>query len=215
MSADSVTQICNVALSRLGHKRPITNIDDDTSEEGDQCRLHYPIVRKSMLRAHPWNFAIRRATLTQMTATPAFEYSYQYQMPNDYLKMVRTSFEALGWSTFDAVALEVWGRPQVPYRIEGSADNNGKRVLLVSESSVQIEYVADVTDVSTWDSLFTDALIARLAAELCYPLTMKEQLTKALYDIASVKLSEARVMDAQEGSARAVIDDSGWLMARL
>jgi hypothetical protein len=87
--------------------------------------------------------------------------------------------------------------------------------LLTSESAVKIEYVADVTDVTTWDALFTDAVCFMLAAELAYPLTQSRQLSQELRQVAQQTLAEARTIDAQEGSARAVVDNHAWLQVRM
>jgi hypothetical protein len=215
MSLASVTDVCNVALSRIGQKTQITDYLSDTTTPGDLCRLHYPLVRTSLLRSHVWNFAIRRAELAQLNTAPLHEYTYQYALPDDFLKMVRTSWEATGWSSFDDSARWAWGDANVPYRIESSTAASGKRVLLTSESSVKIEYVADITDPTAWDSLFTDALCFMLAAELAFPLTQSRQLSQEIRQIAQQVVAEARTMDAQEGSSRAVVDNHAWLQVRV
>jgi hypothetical protein len=215
MSLGSVTDVCNVALSRIGQRTQITDYLSDTTTAGDLCRVHYPLVRTSALRSHTWNFAIRRAELAQLSEAPINEYTYQYTLPADFLKMVRTSWEATGWSSFDDSARWAWGDANVPYRIEGSSAASGRRVLLTSESAVKIEYVADVTDVTTWDALFTDAVCFMLAAELSFPLTQSRQLAQETRQVAQQTLAEARTMDAQEGSARAVVDNHAWLQVRM
>lgn len=215
MSLSSVTDVCNVALSRIGQRTQITDYRSDTTAAGDLCRVHYPLVRTSALRSHTWNFAIRRAELAQLSDAPLNEYAHQYMLPADFLKMVRTSWEATGWSSFDESARWAWGNANVPYRIEGSAAASGRRVLLTSESAVKIEYVADVTDVTTWDPMFTDALCFLLSAELAYPLTQSRQLAQEMRQIAQQAMAEARTMDAQEGSARAIVDNNAWLQVRV
>lgn len=195
--ADSETQICNLALSRFGHPA-IASLTAGTVA-ADRCNLHYALTRDALLRAHPWNFAIRRSTLALDVTVPNHEFGYRHALPAapDYcLKVLRTGWEASGYAS-DAI----------PYRIEG-------RFLVCNETVVDIEYIARVTDVGQFDDLFTDVLAQRLAAEMCMAFTDNQSMTKNLWDVYTVKLSEARSMDAQEGTPRAVVDLSPWISAR-
>lgn len=208
MSAESVTQLCNMALARIGHQKPLTDFTSDTTTAGDIARLFYANTRDQMLRSHPWNFAIKRVALAASTSTPNHEYDYAFPLPDDCLRVIRTSWEATGWSSRDEAVKVFWSEPGYPYRIE-------QNQLLTNESSVSIEYIARIEDTSQFDPMFTDCLVQRLAAEFSQPLADNATLTKNLWDIYNQKMSEARVMDAQEGSARDVVDNSGWVQARV
>ena len=54
--------ICSNALRQLGDD-PITSLTDDT-ERARLCNALYPDARDSVLRSHPFNFSITRASLT-------------------------------------------------------------------------------------------------------------------------------------------------------
>lgn len=209
MSITSETELCNVALTRLGHGF-ISSLTED-SKASDLCDLHYARCRNSVLRAHPWNFAVKRTTLALSTTTPNHEFTYQHALPTDFLKLVRTSWDALGVTNSTAV----YGFPgqmgyvdtQVPYRIEG-------RFLLCNETVAKIEYVAEITDVSQFDELFVDVLAQRLASEIAIALTDNASLAEKSWNIYNAKLTEARSVDAQEGTPREIVDVSGWILAR-
>lgn len=207
MSAESATQVCNLAITALGHNNQLVDLDTDTKTEADLCRLYYPRVRDSVLRAHPWNFAVKRQSLAATSDTPSFEYTYEFTLPTDCLKVIRTSWEATGYSSMDEYNSGHWTERRVPYRIEG-------RKLLATESTCSIEYIAQITDTSQFDALFTDALYHRLAAELAMPLTQNRTVSETMWKIYTEKLSEARTVDAQEGSAREVVDTSPWVVVR-
>ena len=211
MSAESETEICNLALTRLGHQQ-ITDISTDITKGGDLCRLHYGRTRDALLRMHPWNFAIKRASLASYSTAPSFEYLYAFLLPVDCLKVIRTSWEATGYSSLDSAVNVFWSEMTVPYRIEA---HEGKKALLCNEATASIEYIAKITDTSLFDANFTDVLAQRLAAELAMPLTDNQSFTKTAWDMYSMKLNDARTQDAQEGSARDIIDDSYWLTARI
>lgn len=215
----SELDIYNLALTRIGHE-PVSSLTE-ASKGADRCRLHYPAMRDAVLRAHPWNFAIRRAALAQLSFTPAFEFTYAFALPTDpyCLKVLRTSYEAEGYSStsvYGYPGLVGYGAMPIEYRIETvSIDGTDVRALLCNESSMSIEYIARITDTSQYDALFVDALAARLAAEIAIAMTDNHAASRTMMEFYQMKLSEARVVDAQEGTPRDVVNTDAWLIARL
>ena len=87
------TDICNSALVKLGVNRILSL--DDTSVEGRTCKEQYPKILKSLLRSHPWKFAIVRASLNKLVQKPAFEFDYYYQVtPEEILKVANEILQA-------------------------------------------------------------------------------------------------------------------------
>ncbi len=187
----SAEEICNIALSLLGAEE-IENLSDQT-KEAMLCNRQYGRIRDSVLRQHTWNFAVRRVALPQDDATPVFEYDYQFSMPADFMRMVRTDAAAAGYDE--------------DYRIESTSDG---MKLLSNDGVVSIEYVAKITNVALFDAAFVDVLTARLAAEMAYPLTDNATLAQNMMTLFQDKLREARNLDATEGTPRE-ISRSGWL----
>ena len=192
----SETSICNLALTRIGHDF-ISSLTEST-KAGRLCNLHYEPTRDALLRSHPWNFSVRRATLSQIANAPSFDFAYAYSLPADFLRMVRTASEAAG-ENYD-------------YRIEGQLGSTSK-VLVTDEGTVKIEYIAKITDPTAFDAAFVDVLAQRLAFEICVPLTDNANMAANLYRVYQDKLREARNMDAQEGTPRG-IDADLWLGSR-
>jgi len=209
MSATSETEICNLALTRIGHAM-IASLDEGT-KAADLCQLHYPRTRDSLLRLHPWSFAIKRATLALDVTTPNHEFDYRHSLPEDCVKVIRTDWEATGYTgtaVYGFPGINGYADAMVPYRIEG-------RFLLANESVCKIEYVARITDTAQFDENFTDVLAQRLSAEICVALTDNQSMAKGLWEIYAAKLSDAQGNDAQEGTPREPVDLSGWPMARV
>ena len=192
----SETEIANLALTRLGHFE-ITALTENT-KAGRLCNRHYVSSRASTLRPHPRNSPTRPPDLARGTPEPAFEYTYQFPLPSDFLKIIRTEDESAGYIE--------------DYRIEGTASDG--LCLLSYEEAVAIEYIARVEDVAQYDALFVDVLAQRLAMEICVPLTDNSTLYKNVSDIYQMKLREARSVDAQEGTPRDPVVDY-WLSARI
>ena len=171
--------ICSNALRRLGDS-PITTLSDNT-ERARLCNAFYGDARDAVLRSHPWNFAITRATLAQLSSTPAYGYSYQYALPTDpyCLRVLEMEYS------------------DYKFKIENSATEG--RVLLTDESEAKILYIAKVTDPTKFDAMFTDTLTAKLAVDLAYPVTNSVQFQAQMQKLYQLKLSEARSIDGQEG----------------
>ena len=171
--------ICANALRRLGDD-PIVSLTDDT-ERARLCNAFYSEARDEVLRSHPWNFAITRQQLSQLSTTPLYQYSYQYALPTDpyCLRVLEMEYS-------DYV-----------FKIEHLAGTG--RVLLTDEGTAKIIYIARITDTAQFDSLFIDTLTAKLSVDLAYPVTGSVQLQQNMQKLFESKLREARSVDGQEG----------------
>jgi hypothetical protein len=183
----SVVQIINNALIKIGASAILTLTEN--SESARAANLIYEQVRDASIRDHVWNFAIRRVELAQNSTAPAFEFSYQYNLPSDCLRVLR--MEDMG----------------MYYKIEG-----GK--LLTDEGTAKILYLSRVEDVNLFDALFVEALSARIAAELSVTLSESNTLYTNMMEIYQRKIADARSMDAQESGYQEIIADT-WLDSRL
>jgi hypothetical protein len=168
--------ICSNALRKLGDD-PITSLSDNT-ERARLCNAFFEPTRDAVLRAHVWNFAVVRQELSQLSATPSFDYSYQYNLPTDPYCL-----RALRLDTTEN---------DFEFKIEG-------RKLLTDEGTAQLLYVGKITDPSQFDPLFVEALTGRLAAELAYSVTGSNGLSKQMWELYELKISEARSIDGLEG----------------
>lgn len=208
MTVTSETAIANLALTRLGHYE-LSSLATDQTKEGRVMRAHYAPTRDLLLRAHPWNWAVKRVTLASSTTAPNHGYTYAFPLPDDFLKMVNTAAEAGVVTYFDAQV----GQYILPdnYRIEIVGT---QRCIVTDESTCSIEYIAKITDVTFFDALFVDLLAQRLAAETCYNITQNGALTERLWQVFDMKWKDATGTDAQEGTPRTLIVDS-WVAARF
>lgn len=190
----SETDICNMALMKVGAKPQISTITEN-SENARHCKLFYPSVRDAVLRSHPWNCALHRTTITALSDTPDSDWDHQYQLPtNPWCLRI----------------LQVGTQEDQPTRwtIEG-------RRLLTNENSPPIVYVKRITDTNEFDPLLVDALTLKLAVKLSMPLTKDPRIQKALIDeLEMISLPEARGIDGQEQSVQRM-QSSVWNDSRF
>ena len=180
------TDICNLALVKLGAET-ITSLEDGT-RNATLCSRVYDLVRQEVLRAHPWNFAMKRINVTSSAPTPAFEWARGFTLPADCLRF---------WRMYDL---------SVAYRLEG-------RRILSDETSINIIYIYDNEDESTFDANFREALALKLASQLGYAVTGSSTPVQLFNELYERVLKQAKMYDAQENIAEHQ-DDSSWLMAR-
>ncbi len=174
MASPSSIAICSAALGKIGDD-PITSLTDNTNR-AKKCNIHYDPARKAVLRDHPWADSTKRVQLAQLSETPAWEFDYAYALPQDFMRLVYTS---LGKND--------------PYRIEG-------KKLLCNVDEVFIAYVYDNQDVTSYDALHTDALIAKLAFELALAITGKASYRDAMAQEYVAKKNDAKAVNGQEFS---------------
>ena len=185
--ATSVVQIVNNALVKIGANAILTLTED--SEAARAANLIYEQIRDACIRDHVWNFAVNRVELAQNSTAPAFEFSYQYNLPSDCLRVLQMQ---------DMSTL---------YKIEG-----GK--LLTDDGTAKILYLARVEDVNLFDAMFVEAFSARLAAELSVTLSESNTLYSNMMEMYQRKISDARSMDAQESGYIEIVADT-WLDSRV
>jgi hypothetical protein len=175
--ANTTVSICSNALGKLGDDS-ITSLSDN-SNRARWCNRKFDTTRQALLRKGNWNDSIKRVALAQIDATPAWEYTYIFALPSDFMKMVKTSIDQYD----EAYKLETY---------------NGQRVLVTDESSIYITYVFDNSDVASYDSLHVDALEALLAFELANAITGKQNYRESMWGEYLEKMKEAKVADGQD-----------------
>lgn len=182
----SEVEICNLALQLMGRSIAITTLTPyDTPSR--LCARQYPISRDAVLRAYPWNFAQRRDELSAHADTPAFEFSYMYVLPSDYLGNIR-----------------IYDNDDQRFKLEtyvASTASTVKVILTDIGAPLQVKYTARVTDPTLFDPLFIDTLAAHIGASIAVPLSESGQKAQNLWSLYQAKLREARAVDSSEDSA--------------
>lgn len=177
----SDVDICNSALNMIGASNIISLTED--SRAARVCNQRFEFVRDATFRAHPWNCLVTRTSLAADSETPAFEFEYQHTLPTDpyCLRVLRPQ-------DIDTI-----------YRIEG-------RKIMSNATPFKMIYVARVTDANEYDQLLIETIASRLAADISYALVNSAALSQSLMAMYEGKLSEARFVDATEGTPDNIIN---------
>lgn len=169
--------LCARALIRLG-AAPITSFDDGTAESEIAGALYAP-TRDSLLSAYLWSFASGQVALTKLASDPIADYQFSYALPNDFLRAI-----SLGSGTS--------GRG-LRYRISRGVIHCN----VDDDEPVILSYIFR-PDESEMPPFFDMALISRLSAEFCIPVTENTSRATQLYNLARQEYERARQIDAQQ-----------------
>lgn len=185
-SSLSEIDIINRALAKIGDQR-ITARTENTNRARIMDGL-YEGVRDELLRKCPWNFAMRRDTLSADPVAPIYQWATAFPVPSDLLYMVST--ENLS-----------------AYRLEGN------QILSNIENSLKITYVRRVTDPTEFDTGFAELFSTKLAYEGVSNITADPVMKRDLFREYNLTLIRVKKTDGQEDDARGwPVDD--WDLAR-
>ena len=189
----SVVDICNEAMDLLGADT-ITALTEN-SKEARLCNRRFETARDAVLRSHPWNPAIARATLAKDSTSPSFGFSNQFPLPTDpfclrVLSLFTSNVDS-EVSPYDSQAM---------FKIEG-------RSILTDEDTCRIVYIGRIIDTEQYDALLSNAIAHRLAADTAYSITGSTTVAQQMFALYQDRLKEARSMDAIEGVPDRIITD--------
>lgn len=173
MALNSI-QLASRALIKIG-ATPIAGFDEGTAESLVAATL-YPSVRDGLLSAHPWSFATAQRVLPRLVGVPAADFDYAYQLPSDFLRALSAGEAGYGRG--------------LDYRIV-------ERRLHTNAGSVTLTYIFRPSE-SAYPPFFDQALIAKLAAEFCLPITESTSRAETLHRLADDQFKHARLIDAQQ-----------------
>lgn len=174
--------LCSRALLKLG-AGSIASFDEGTAEAEVAANL-FGHVRDAILSAHPWSFACAQASLARLSAEPVADFAYAYQLPADFLR---------------ALSVGSGGRGRgADYRI-------AERRLHTNLSGIVLTYVFRPAE-EEFPPFFDQALIARLSAEFCIPLTESTTRAETLNKLAEIEFGRAKTIDAQQDTPGQIED---------
>lgn len=192
--AETAEDICNLALSRVGHKKLIDDLAADDTAEAKACAVIYPTVRDTLLQMFAWPFAQRRALLAKVveTGNRDEEWAYAYALPADCLQ---PQYLVSGSSRVDH------REDRVPFRLEaGEAPAGGEvaSTVLVTDiepADCKLVYTARITAPNLYPPAFVDALAWMIAEELTLAIRVETRL------LPLIESRKRRALHVAEGLA--------------
>lgn len=207
--ANSVVQICNIALTWLGGDIIISL--NDPSTEAKLCKAQYEPLRDAVLEEREWTFAVKRLEYSQLQDVPLYGFDKAFQIPPQVIRVLQVSLfdesvlDAGVNGDFRTSARSGTGQgreTRIEWLREGSTvvANNAARI--VARSLIR------VTDTTQFSPAFDQALAARLAMDLAIPITNSEKMQRAMAQMYGEKMALAASSDGMQGRSYNVRSDS-------
>jgi hypothetical protein len=174
----SVADIVNLSLVRIGYKKSIGNLYDGSEASRVALRI-YGQTRDALIRDGDWDFAERNIAMTLLKQAPANGYVppvvwssayppipwfFEYAYPADCLKDRAVKGTPLVLPNFDP-------QPNVYSVDNDTAFNPAQRVILCNVPNALLVYAGQVTDPTTMSVDFIELLAAALGRRLAPALT--------------------------------------------
>lgn len=182
------TSICNSALIKLGQE-PVEDITSDT-KNARLCNARYSFVRNKVLEDGNWKFATKTAELASIdTITPIMDWKNAFQLPSDFLKMLRAEDWKQEFEILDGY-------------------------LHANEDPIKIKYIYECTNTGLYSYSFAECLSWRLAADISYAITQSNTVAQLMMQGYEMDLKAARFTDSHKQSPQGPIVDN-WIDVRF
>ncbi len=173
----SKTSIINLALANLGQK--LVSSPSENTQTARTANLMYDFVRRNLLRAHDWAFAMHWAKLAASTVeSPSVNLPYVFALPSNSLFIKKIAYEGIPLHY------------HFPYNFFN--DEQGNKLVACLYENAKALYVADEENTVLFDPAFVACFVLLLAAELAVPITGDSEIAKLMLSKYQSKLDEAR-----------------------
>jgi hypothetical protein len=201
--ATKEVQVCNLALCWLGgvlitsSQSDIADVTSDTDDtkEVELCQASYDMSRDAALEARDWTFATSRVALVETSDSyPTISDLTAFDLPSDHIRTLLVSDDT-----------------EFKNRVEFYRE---KKYLIAAFDTLYIKYICQVSTVLEFPPTFVQVLAARLAHDICIPLTKNVALADAMWNLYERMLITAGSLDGQQGVAETVLMHPKLITAR-
>ena len=203
LSSELNLKYANLALNYIGVSGSIQDLSENT-KEARLVRLWYDEARRFVLEQHKWPFALKRAALTDITASqppPAGSgWTFRYQYPSGAIKVWGITVNESSTENNELAEL---------FQVEKDGAND-KTILATRDDAVAI-YVEDNNTESEWSATFIDAFCRYLG------YCIAPRYYNKIRDLALLYQAFALSLDRAGGSTEGVKSDkveARWIAGR-
>ena len=164
----SSIKLASNGLLLLGHQ-PIASFEEPSSGAQVASNL-YETSYLSILTTYRWRFAAKKISLARLTEKPLNSFSYQYQLPSDFLYLIKTS--SSNWEIYEDK-------------------------LYSNSSTENIDYIYRVNE-DRLPAYFSKAFEFFLAMQFAIPITGDLNKAAAMQRMYDTELKKAKFADATQ-----------------
>lgn len=151
-------------------------------------------VRNEVLEQYQWDFATRRASLTNDGTTPLFGYEFSFNKPSDMLRIIEV-YDPNSTTFNPATEISSINTAGQAYKVEGDK-------ILSDLEALDVVYIFQQDDGDLYSPTFDKTFYLTLAAEVCFTLAQDKGLKDRLLGEARLIGGEARFSNAKGSAPR-------------
>jgi hypothetical protein len=159
---------------------------------GDAIEQFWDAARQRTLRANTWHSARKRMVLTPTTTPPAFGYTYAFNLPGDFIRVVEVGVSGFGEFR--------------DYVREGQQ-------LLSNSTPLNLIYIFDQAEIDFWDGDLAMAFSIMVAAMAAVKITGDASLKQMLEQQFEREYEQVTQADGMEDPPLTFAEDN-WINAR-
>lgn len=186
------SEICNLALSRLGDKRTVNDIDNPIEDIEKTFSKWYDVSRRSALRRMMPSFAHTRKLWALSNFIPDFGYRFAYKVRSDCVKVL---------------GIGDLCRSENNYSVEGGYILTNEEY----ENGLPVRYVSDVQEIDRYTDNFIELFSLMLAYNVAPEITESASRLQYIDNALANKIAETMGVDSQEN--KPIIIKKGRLQA--
>jgi hypothetical protein len=185
----SVTDICNLALGRIGHGTLLTEYSSDQSKAGRYCRQNYPLVRDRLIESVGID-SFQRIVVLVLASGSIPGWTYLYAMPEGalFVEAVCDEGGARAWGRRSVFSPRMESQESDPFRL---FYNGSDPVIATDVANAYAVVRVRVENTTHYPPAFVSALAWELAMELAGPLEVDADLQKMATQMAYQARAEA------------------------
>jgi len=185
----------NSCFRKIGVKQTIGSFDEGTAAANFASARYYEL-RDDLLRAHPWNFASKRAKLAKLSTGPTTPADWNYfQLPADWLRTLAIHDNDAGIGT----GMEFY-------------EEDGK--ISAGREEAWIRYIYGVEDPNAMTPDFRESLAYSMAIEAAIDLVGSRTLSTMMEERFITKLRQAKSTDSMSDGPR-MLPRGSWVSQRF
>lgn len=240
MALSDVEKVYQEAVDLIG-EISITENSDQDNKPYSTCVIHYPQARDEMISGYAWNEATEQALCLQDSERPVHTWTYRFALPNDCLRALHTTRPREDWRVMGRFAYtnyklvpssysigkkyyaeQYLAVDSVTYLIDTTftatvwtTDISYCTTQLYDYGFLEIEYIKDLIDPTSWSATLRQAIVLNLACKIIVPITADRKARQdMLEELYKLVLPHASAIDAMTGKPKQFFF-SEWTDARI
>lgn len=188
--------VVNSALEQIASQTTISSLADG-SPEADAANIVYAPTVQLLLRELDPDFARKTAALALSTSGPTVPWAFEYTYPTDCVRLRQVRPPGSGTGALSD--------PNDPVPVRANVAFNGDisspaKVILTNQANALAVYTSSLVTEAIWDSVFTDAVVRRLANPLAMALSGRPDFAEKILMQSAQMAQTAEAVD--EGGFR-------------